>query len=367
MVPAMTAMAMTAMAAAAGASASTTAPTAAAAPAPELVVEAAKGFIDDPVTFDPDGDRVAVIETDSSSFARVRVIDLATGKDARSPPLPDPRLVFDRLLFTGSQGGIVVVSRRPDGARLAELFALDGMRLGQAGPASDFAVAMRAGQRHLVAWTTRPAAGGGTAATVTPHRLDTLAPAGKPRVLALGADGGLPKPPLSFWGWQDGYTRIAGQLPGGYDAKTDVRQPARAAVFDVLDSAVIEEKPIGDVEAWVRARELRRTRGHGRPRRCARAPPPGGARGAAFAIRRGLIGRARRRRLRDPLFRARHRSAPPGSLGAAQGRRGLPGRVSRPDHGRPRRRSQRCHRRQHRCRHQSARSGGGEDLARAGG
>ncbi len=213
---------------------------------PRFVVKADKGFLDDP--FAIDGERVAVLRTDSSSFARIEVFELATGKARQTIELADHGQQFDRLLFVG--WGLVVVTRDPAGGLRAQYFGADGKPAAAIGPAADFGVS----SRGLIAWEKR----GPDSFVVTQYALDGLAPVGKPRPVVLGKDGMVKGVPLKVIGWQDGYAQLVGQRPGGFDKKKDSRQPARAAVYDLLTNAFASESEIGDLMGWAYVSQLRR-------------------------------------------------------------------------------------------------------------
>lgn len=227
---------------------------------PSLVLKADRGFIDDPFALDPETDRLALLRTDSASFARIEIVDLGSGKTVKIMPAGDPQQLFDRILFAPG-GGIVLVTRNgANGARSAQHYTAEGKPLGFAGPVTDFGLMVRAGQSYLVGWDRKPGASGETTFVLTQYQLDGLARVGKSRSVAITRDGALKAPPLKVLAWQDGYAQILGQRAGGYDKKKDMRQPDRAAVFDLFQSAFVSESEIGDVMGWVAYGQLRRNR-----------------------------------------------------------------------------------------------------------
>jgi hypothetical protein len=227
---------------------------------PAFVFKPVKGFIDDPFAVDGEQERLAVLRTDSASFALVELVDLSTGKTERAYRAGNPQQLFDRLLIVPG-GGTLVVSRDPgNGKRTAQYFTPDGKPAGLAGPATDFATMTRGGHRYLVGWDRRPGSSGETVYTVTQYQLSGLRRVGGPHAYSSSKEGMLARPPLKIAGWQDGYSQVMGQRPGGYDKKQDVRQPDRAAVFDLFTGAFVRDQEIGDVMAWASAADLRRTR-----------------------------------------------------------------------------------------------------------
>jgi hypothetical protein len=229
---------------------------------PSFVLKPEKGFIDDPFAIDADSARLALLRTDSASFVLVEIVDLKTGKTRRAFAAGNPQQLFDRVLFAGGDDtGIVLVTRdSATSRRSAQYFGPDGRPLGLVGPVTDFGTVVRDGTKYLVAWDRKTAPSGQTTYTVAQHKLEGLARVGKPRAYHINKDGTLTDPPLKVVTWQDGYSQIVGERPGAYDKKKDVRQPGKAAVYDVLAGAFVSEADIGDVLGWTVATQMRRTR-----------------------------------------------------------------------------------------------------------
>jgi hypothetical protein len=229
---------------------------------PIFALKPEKGFIDDPFAIDGDSARLALLRTDSASFALVEIVDLNSGKTRRAFAAGNPQQLFDRVLFAGGDDtGVVLVTRDSvTSRRSAQYFGPDGRPLGLVGPVTDFATITRGGVGYLVAWDRRTATSGQTTYTVAQYKLEGLAKIGKPRAYVINKDGMLADPPLKVVTWQDGYSQIVGERPGGYDKKKDVRQPGKAAVLDALTGTFVSENEIGDVLGWTVATQMRRTR-----------------------------------------------------------------------------------------------------------
>jgi hypothetical protein len=229
---------------------------------PVFALKPEKGFIDDPFAIDGASARLALLRTDSASFALVEIIDLNTGKTRRAFAAGNPQQLFDRVLFAGGDDtGIVLVTRDSvTSRRSAQYFGADGRPLGLVGPVTDFGTITRGGVSFLVAWDRRTAASGQTTYTVAQYKLEGLAKVGKPRAYVISKEGMLTDPPLKVVTWQDGYSQIVGERPGGYDKKKDVRQPGKAAVLDALSGTFVSESEIADVLGWTVATQMRRTR-----------------------------------------------------------------------------------------------------------
>jgi hypothetical protein len=229
---------------------------------PAFVLKPEKGFIDDPFAIDGASGRLALLRTDSASFALVEIVDLNTGKTRRAFAAGNPQQLFDRVLFAGGDDtGIVLVTRDSvTSRRSAQYFGPDGRPLGLVGPVTDFGTITRGGVTYLVAWDRKTAASGQTTYTVAQYKLEGLAKAGKPRAYVIDKQGMLTDPPLKVVTWQDGYAQIVGERPGGYDKKKDVRLPGKAAVLDALSGTFASESEIADVLGWTLATQLRRTR-----------------------------------------------------------------------------------------------------------
>jgi hypothetical protein len=229
---------------------------------PTFVLKPEKGFIDDPFAVEEASGRLAVLRTDSASFALVEIVDLKTGKTRRAFAAGNPQQLFDRVLFAGSddKGGIVLLTRdSTTSRRSAQYFGPDGRPVGLVGPMTEFGTTTRDGVSYLIGWDRKPASGGATNYVVSQFKLDGLGRVGKPRVYTINKDSTLTQPPLKVVTWQDGYAQIVGETPPGYDKKKDVRLPGKAAVLDALSGTIVSEEEIGDVLGWTLASQLRRT------------------------------------------------------------------------------------------------------------
>jgi hypothetical protein len=238
---------------------------------PTFVLRPQKGFIDDPFAIDGDSARLALLRTDSASFALVEIVDLKTGKTRRAFAAGNPQQLFDRILFAGGDDtGVVLVTRDSvTSRRSAQYYGPDGRPLGMIGPVTDFGTIRRGGVPMLVAWDRKTASNGETTYTVSQYRLEGLARAGKPRALTINKDGTLAQPPLKVVTWQDGYAQIVGEklpaaaAPGDKDKDKEKEKkdaPRKAMVVDALTGAVASESEIGDSLGWTVASQLRRTR-----------------------------------------------------------------------------------------------------------
>ncbi len=227
--------------------------------APTFVLRPDTGFVDDPFAIEPDGGKLAVLRTDSASFARLEIVDLAARRTTQMIELGDPQPVFERVWFAGRDRGVIVVVRDArDGRRTAQYYDPAGKPAGLAGPATDFGMTMRGGKPLLVGWDKKKGPSGDTTFTLTQYQADGLGRVGRPRVYVATKAGELRKPPFVITGWQDGYSQIAGQRPGGYDAKKDVRQPDEAAILDALRGEFSWSAGNGDLFGWAALGELRR-------------------------------------------------------------------------------------------------------------
>ncbi|MDX2022424.1 MAG: hypothetical protein SF187_19465 [Deltaproteobacteria bacterium] len=228
---------------------------------PTWVRKADKGFFDDPMAIDVQSGLVALIRTDSASFAELEFFDLVQKTKVASFPLGSPQDMFERIEFTGQGRSVIVVVRDgKSGQRTAQRFDDAGKPAGLVGPATDVGFASRGNQRFVVRWDRAQDKKGQTRFVVAAFDLATLTPVGKPRVLASDGADRLAKPPLAILSWMDGYTQIFAQEPGGYDKAKDMRLPDRAAIFDVLKGEVTWRGDIPDVMGWSAVNQLRRRR-----------------------------------------------------------------------------------------------------------
>jgi hypothetical protein len=220
-------------------------------------IKTERGFIDDPFALSPKSRSLAVLLTDAASFARIDIIDLETGRPRRNVALGDPQRVFERVIFAEDGAGLVLLSRDAgSGHRSAQYFDGNGKPAGIVGPASDFGVITRDGERFLIG-VTQTAVPAGTAFNVGRYRLAGLGRVGKSKTVVVTKSDDLRTPPLKSVSWQDGNAVLVGLAPGGYDKARDVRVPDQGAVFDVLSGSFTWKGQIGDVVAWATASELR--------------------------------------------------------------------------------------------------------------
>jgi hypothetical protein len=220
-------------------------------------IKTERGFIDDPFALSPKSRSLAVLLTDAASFARIDVIDLETGRPRRTVALGDPQRVFERVIFAEDGAGLVLLSRDGgSGRRSAQFFDGNGKPAGLAGPATDFGIATRDGERFLIG-VTRTTVPAGVAFNITRYRLSGLGRVGKSRTLVVTKAHELRAPPLKSVSWQDGHAVVVGLSPGSYDKARDIRLPDQAAVFDVLGGSFVWKAEIADVVAWATATELR--------------------------------------------------------------------------------------------------------------
>ncbi|HEY0708109.1 MAG TPA: hypothetical protein VGG33_14995, partial [Polyangia bacterium] len=225
---------------------------------PRFVIKAERGFIDDPVALSAKGGSLAVLLTDASSFARIDLIDLATGKPKRTIELGDPQRLFERIVFSDDGESVVLISRDAgSGRRSAQHYDGAGKAAGVVGPVTDFGIVRREGQRFLVAVNASTNAAGQNLA-FTRHRINGLGRVGQARSVFISKGGELRDPPLKSASFIDGHSVVVGVSPGGYDKSGDVRVPDQAAAYDVLAGKLFFKSPIKDVMAWAASSELRR-------------------------------------------------------------------------------------------------------------
>jgi hypothetical protein len=225
---------------------------------PRFTIKVDKGFIDDPLTLEPESGTLAILLTDAASFARIDLIDLASGKPRRSIAIRDPQRQFERLAVAPGGKGVVLVSRDAgSGRRSAQYFDAEGKPARLVGPVADFGLASQAGEPYLVAWS-RTTADKGEVFQVTRHRLDGLAKVGPTNSYVINKARELQKPPMRSVDWQNNYTELVGLRPGEYDKQRDIRLPDRAAVLDTTTGKWKWEAEIGDVYAWAAGSDLRR-------------------------------------------------------------------------------------------------------------
>jgi hypothetical protein len=228
---------------------------------PEQALKPAEGYFDESFALEPGGKRLYAIRTDGATFAKLEVVDLGTGKVTSSFDLPKGQGALERLEPLADGKGVVLVSR--EGAAepprfVATLFDGAGHAGAKTASATAFGRPTTGARDLLLAFDRREGAhDGDTTYTITPYKLDTLAPVGKPHVYKTTAGGELKTPPFRLLDFTDGYARSVGERPRAYDKKADVRQPARMAILDTLSGKITQETEIGDVMGWMEAARLR--------------------------------------------------------------------------------------------------------------
>jgi len=228
---------------------------------PSWVRKADKGFFDDAMAIDPQNGLVALIRTDSASFADLEMFDLTKKTKVTSFPLGSAQDIFERIEFTGQgRSVVVVVQDSKTGQRVAQHFDNEGKPAGLVGPAADIGFATRGNQRLIVKWDRAQNKKGQNQFLISMFDLANLSQVGKTQVLPTDGLDRITKPPLAILAWTDGYTQIFAQEPGGYDKAKDMRLPDRAALFDVLKGEITWRGDIADVVAWGNVNQLRRRR-----------------------------------------------------------------------------------------------------------
>jgi hypothetical protein len=234
-------------------------------PRQTLKPPAGEGYFDDVFALDADGKRLAVIRTDGATFSKLEIYETASGKPLGGFNLPSENLVPVEMELLPGDAGVVIVGReKPDEEAPLYAFRFDGKgkQTAKVGPATAFGRPPADGSaraRLLVAFTRKLGAKGAEATfTVAPYDINTLAPAGKPRVHHVDVSGELKPPGVRFIGFYDGYTRVFSERPGDYDKKADVRMPAKMAIIDAISGKVDKEGPIGDLLGWAQTGQLRR-------------------------------------------------------------------------------------------------------------
>jgi hypothetical protein len=227
--------------------------------APLQALKPADGYFDDAFALDTGGGRLYVIRTDGATFAKLEIVELETGKTTSSFDLPTGQPAVDRLEPLPDGKGVVLIARAGTlevPTLTATLIDAAGKVGAKVGPAQDFGRPTTA-PSLLVAFDRKPGAHAGDATyTITPYRLETLAPEGKPRVYKT-VGGELKTPPFRLLDFVDGYGQAVGERPRAYDKKSDVRQPPRMATLDTLTGKTGDEAEIADVLAWAQATNLR--------------------------------------------------------------------------------------------------------------
>jgi hypothetical protein len=226
---------------------------------PIHALKPADGYFDEAFAMDAGGAHLWAVRTDGATFTKLEVIDLETGKTSSSFDLPAGQPPIERLEPVPGGKGIVLIARegKPDApVQTAQLIDATGRAVAKVGPAQGFGHPSSAPELLIAFDRKAGAREGDVTYTVTPYKIDTLAPFGKPRVYKA-TDGTLKTPPFRVMDFSDGYSKAVGERPRAYDKKSDVRQPARMATLDTLTGKIVGEAEIGDVMAWAEASRLR--------------------------------------------------------------------------------------------------------------
>jgi len=227
---------------------------------PAHVLKPTEGYFDEAFALEPGGARLYLVRTDGATFAKLEVVELANGKTTSSFDLPKDETAVERLEPLPDGKGVVVVSRAGTAespALVATLIGGAGKAGAKVGPALAFGRPSAPPQDLLLAFERKPGAHDvDVTYTITPYKLDTLAPVGKPRTYKTVA-GELKNPPFRVLDFVDGYASAVGERPRVYVKKDDVREPPRMAILDTLTGKITQEAEIADVLAWAQAGTLR--------------------------------------------------------------------------------------------------------------
>jgi hypothetical protein len=228
---------------------------------PLHALKPAEGYFDEAFALEPGGTRLYLVRTDGATFAKLEVVDLETGKTTSSFDLPANQPPIERLEPVGDGKGVVVIAREGTSeapALTARLIDATGKAGAKVGPTQAFGRPSAPPQDLLLGFDRKfgPREGEVTY-TITPYKIATLTPMGKPRIYKATAGGEIKSPPFRILDFNDGYARAVGERPRAYDKKNDVRQPARMATLDTLTGKLGDEAEIGDVMAWAQAARLR--------------------------------------------------------------------------------------------------------------
>ena len=226
---------------------------------PAYTLKPAEGYFDEAFALEPGGARLWLVRTDGATFAKLETVDLATGQTTASFDLPKGQTSVERLEPVGEGKGVVVVAHEgtPEAPLLtATLIDAAGKAGAKVGPAHAFG--RPTGQPDLLLAFDRKAGSheNDVSYMITPYKIDTLAPVGKPRLYKAVA-GELKTPPFRLLDFIDGYARAVGERPRAYVKKDDVREPPRMATLDTLTGKIGDEAAISDVLAWAQAGRLR--------------------------------------------------------------------------------------------------------------
>jgi hypothetical protein len=232
---------------------------------PAHVIRPEAGFFDDAMAFDAGAHRLAVVRTDGATFAKLEIIDAASGQGLSSWPI-DPASSIEAIHLLPEGAGVLLVERRSD-AEQRTTFYLDasGKAEGGVGPATAFAMArlLNDGEKKTILIAMEKKGGsregrpGETTYSIAPFRTDKPAPLARPRSFRVGSDGAIKSAGLKMVSFFDGYTKILGERPGAYDRKKDIRMPPRQVVLDTITGKVAAESEIDDVYGWALTTRLR--------------------------------------------------------------------------------------------------------------
>lgn len=247
------------------------------------------GQFDDVFGLDAQGDRLAVIRTDGTTFARIETFDLSSGALEGTAPLPDRAAVPVHLeLLSRGKGLILIAREKADEAAPVHAFRIsaDGAVAARLGPASSFgwppasAPQKTSGEREsptaapktmppLIAFERKLGEHGAEASyVVSAFDRDTFRPIGKPRLHTTDANGILAAPPgATMIGFFDGYTRLLAMrasdepkgdaLPGGGGGAGAAPGIDRMLVLDALSGRAIADQAIAEPSTWQATTRLR--------------------------------------------------------------------------------------------------------------
>lgn len=213
-------------------------------------VSAAAGFVDDTFSVSSDGRRLAYVETDGSSFARLRVRDLSKDRELASIDISKLTKGPATLGFLADDRVFLVSKPAPSAKQTGAVLDKAGKVARRYGPATEITLASYGGRQVVAVHDTktlRGKRGVRVRHSMTLYEASSGKRISKRRTITLDGNGRSASLGFRVLYWRDHGLTAVGIHDGQYDPKIDQRAPDYESWYDLASGKFVKKKLIRDV------------------------------------------------------------------------------------------------------------------------